>query len=81
MKRGYVLIAIKDSTSKVKNVYQIGITVPNMMIYKVFVLTALRITSFLMGFAYKYEYDLYKFIIKYSINIHLLIKNKFRNAL
>ncbi len=81
IKRDYVLIAIKDSTLKVKNVYQIGITVPNMMIYKVFVLTALRITSFLMGFAYKYEYDLYKFIIKYSINIHLLIKNKFRNAL
>ncbi len=40
MKRDYVLIAIKDSTLKVKNVYQIGITVPNMMIYKVFVSTA-----------------------------------------
>jgi hypothetical protein len=81
MKRDYVLIAIKDSTSKAKNVYQIGITVPNMMIYKVFVTTAKNNTSFLMGFAYKYEYDLYHFIIKYSISIHLLIKNKFGNAL
>ena len=81
MKRDYVLSVIKDSTSKVKNVYQIGITVPNMMIYKVFVSTANNNTSFLMGFAYKYEYDLYQFIIKYSISIHLLIKNKFGNAL
>lgn len=70
MKMDYVLSVIKDSTSKVKNVYQIGITVPNMMIYKVFVSTAKNNTSFLMGFAYKYDYDLYKFIIKYSINIH-----------
>jgi len=80
MKRDYVLSAIKGFTSKDKNVYQIGITVSNMMIYKVFVLTAKKNTSFLLDSVYKYDYDLYQFIT-YSINIHLLIKNKFRNAL
>lgn len=80
MKRDYVFSAIKGFTSKDKNVYQIGITVSNMMIYKVFVLTAKKNTSFLLDSVYKYDYDLYQFIT-YSINIHLLIKNKFRNAL